>query len=234
MSNEEVLNTVTLNNKIGKDSVSISVVKTHCIVCNSEFAKPRAGKLYCSNRCKQFGYNHKQINIPVLQPGNEQIKRTKRKFLLEDFAFYVEKYNKLKRYKELVKRNEKFKDEEKKEHVRNSLGFQRNLENAYSYHLYELDHEEIVELEILESDLNEFKNFESPNLSIEQWCFFKSLFKNLDNESLFITISQFSKEYIQMLKLTTNIENGSNVNLTINKKFIIHCNEITDGLIRFI
>jgi hypothetical protein len=48
---------VTNGRNLGIKTVMPQVLNTHCIVCGVEFPRKRSGKLYCSSRCKQFGYN---------------------------------------------------------------------------------------------------------------------------------------------------------------------------------
>jgi predicted nucleic acid-binding Zn ribbon protein len=69
MNNEVVLNEVKSNNNNSIALVTKSVINSHCIVCNSLFTNKRIGKLYCSNKCKQYRFNHKQQlqeQMPVL------------------------------------------------------------------------------------------------------------------------------------------------------------------------
>jgi hypothetical protein len=73
-------------------------LKTQCIVCNTLFTKPRVGKMYCSNRCKQFGYNHngseKKINLL-----NEEPKAVKkRRININEYLFYREMVEQIKRF----------------------------------------------------------------------------------------------------------------------------------------
>jgi len=234
MSNQTVLSSDEKSIKRSNSSVNNSLLKTHCIVCNTLFTKPRVGKLYCSNRCKQFGYNHKQ-----LMPGKKEVEfekknQSKKKVFLEDYSYYLQMNNKLKRFKELSRRNEKFKEEERKMNNRIALGLPLNHDYySTSNMILELNSDELDELENLEVQLSQFINLESHCLTIEQWSYFKLLYSKLDKDSFFLTICQFSKDYINQLNfhpLDPDLVDG---NLSIKEKYILHCNEIAQGRIQF-
>ena len=137
---------------------------------------------------------------------------------------------KLKRFKELSKRNEKFKDEERKMNNKIALGLPLNHDfYSVSNILLELNSDELDELENLEDQLDQFINLESHNLSIEQWSYFKLLYGNLNSESLFLTVCQFSKEYISQLSFQPINPDMVSVDLNIKSKYILHCNGIAEG-----
>lgn len=229
MSNETATKTVKINNVNGKNSV----LRTNCIVCNTAYIKPRVGKLYCSNRCKQFGYNHKEIKLIESHEEPKKVRRNTKKFWLSDYAYFVEMNVKLKRFRDLLRRFDKFKDEEKRMYLEREYGIQSEQRNAFNYFQYQLSESEHDELETLQDEMELYKNLEPQNLSIEQWCFFKALFNKMENEKLFTTICQFSKEYISQLNiLPIDLENTSE-QINIKKKYLIHCNEITEGIIQF-
>jgi hypothetical protein len=234
MSNEKVTKTVKTNNTNGKDSVFNSVLKTNCIVCNTAYLKPRVGKLYCSNRCKQFGYNHKERKLEQLPETNKEVRRTQRRFLLKDYAYFVEMNVKLKRYRELSKRFEKFKDEEKRMYLEREYGIQSDQRNAFNYYQYQLNESELYEFETLQDELEMYKNLEPQNLTIEQWCFFKALFKKMPNENLFTIICQFSKDYIKQLNIMPMDLESTSEQINIKRNYLYLCNEITDGVIQFL
>lgn len=231
MNNKLVLDSVTTDNDISNISTLNLIRKTHCIVCKSPFLQPRAGKLYCSNRCKQFVYNHKEnktIDIPLF---NKKVKQTKKRFLLEDYASFIEMANDLKRYKELYKRNERFIENQRVLNFKTQIGLQNNPDQSY---LYQLNSNESDELQILSYDYEILKNFDPPFLSIEQWSFFKAIYKKLENWNFFRLVCQISKDYIQHLNLKIVNSDYTNLDPIIKIKYIKHCNEITDGLVQFI
>ena len=42
-----------------------------CIICGKEF-EPREGKLYCSDKCKQYAYTSKKNKIESTEPEDEK------------------------------------------------------------------------------------------------------------------------------------------------------------------
>jgi len=224
------MNSAIINNKI----CNHSVLKTHCIICSKQFEKPRAGKLYCSNRCKQFGYNHKIQDDTNELNTIEKSNAPQKMLFLKDYSYYINQNNKLKRFKELSKRNERFIEEERKINLKNAVGIQINPDNAYSLYIQQLDNVESDEFEILSNEFSDCTNFETHNLSIEKWSFFKLLYENLDNENLFKTICQFSKHYIDQLNFYTIDSYSITATLNLQKRYITHCNNISEGIISFI
>jgi hypothetical protein len=141
---------------------------------------------------------------------------------------------KLKRYKELLKRFEKFRDEEKKMYFAREYGIPSDQRNALNYYYYQLSESELEEFETLQDELEMYKNLEPQNLSIEQWCFFKGLFKKMNNENLFSTICQFSKDYIKQLNIMPMDLESTSEQINIKKNYLSLCNEITEGGIQFV
>ena len=59
------METVIAGNISDTNSVTPPLRNTHCFICGKPFNTERFGKLYCSAKCKQFGYNHKErLNPP--------------------------------------------------------------------------------------------------------------------------------------------------------------------------
>ncbi len=234
MSNIASYNSVKTDNINGHNSVKNSAIKTHCIVCNSAFLKPRAGKLYCSNSCKQFGYNHKELMAVASKPNLGKKDKTIKKFRIEDYARFNEMSADLKRFKDLLKKNEKFQEQQRAINIKAELGIAVNQDYDLSHFLLQLNKDEFYELQSYEWDYQDLKHSEAPNLSLEQWSFFKDLFKKLDEQELFRVICQLSKDFLQQLNLRSPTPGSSYDNLNVKKKYINHCNEIAEGLIRFI
>ena len=233
MSNITANKPVKADNKTNHKSVGISVRRTHCIVCKSAFKQPRAGKLYCSNNCKQFGYNHKEIKTIELTSNNERKNKLVKKLFLKDYASFIEMTAELKRYKELTKRQERFREQEHIMSIKAEMGIVVNQEYALSHYLLQLNNEEFHEHHSLEFNYQDFKNSDPPILSIEQWSFFKCLFKKLDDWDFIKIVSQFSKDYIQQLNLKPIIPGTTNELSIIKQRYINHCNEITTGAVKF-
>jgi endogenous inhibitor of DNA gyrase (YacG/DUF329 family) len=216
-----------------KNKVTFSKLNTHCIVCKTPFNRARSSKLYCSARCKQFGYNHKDELRNIRDNASINEKHKCVKLSQVDYEAYLINFQRVKRYRELLKRNQKFIEEMKKSDIRQEMGIIYNSENDVYMKSQELDNQEVTEMSKLKKELKELASLEATYLTIEQWSFLKLLHKSLDNRVLFKLISNFSKEYIKELSLSVtneDIDQKSN----IKQKFIAHCNNLTDGATRII
>src|SRR5688572_5306446 len=89
-------------------SVTRVLVNTHCIVCGAAFQVPRSGKLYCSSRCKQFGYNHKSEIQEALSIQKEGINKKPMAFFMDDYLLYSKSHKLLRQFKELKRKQIKW------------------------------------------------------------------------------------------------------------------------------
>ncbi len=216
-----------------KNKGTFSMINTHCIVCKTPFNKARSSKLYCSGRCKQFGYNHKDELSKMRDSASINEKNKCIKLFQEDYEAYLMNFQKVKRYKELFKRNQKFIEEMKKSDLRQEMGINYNYENIVSFRYLELDNQEVKEMMKLKKDLKELASLEPTYITIEQWSFLKILHKNIENRVLFKLISNYSKEYIQELSLSVTNEDIDTKSNT-KQRFVIHCNNLTEGFVRIL
>jgi hypothetical protein len=233
MSNQTVLSSTKRGNRNSNNSVKKSFLKTECIVCNTLFTKPRVGKMYCSNRCKQFGYNHKGSEKKINFLNEEPKAVKKRRININEYFCYREMVEQIKRFKELTRRNCRFEEEDIKIRLRENMGILQSPESIILNNVCQLREDELDELEILKDKVSNFSNFESQNLSLEKWSFFKIMNPKLDFENLFKLICQFSSEYISQLNFIALDPDETVDNLGIKKKYIEHCNAINEGVIQF-
>jgi hypothetical protein len=233
MSNQTVLSSSKRGNRNSNNSVKKSFLKTECIVCNTLFTKPRVGKMYCSNRCKQFGYNHKGSEKKINLLNEEPKTFKKRRININEYFCYREMVEQIKRFKELTRRNYRFEEEDIKIRLRENMGIPQSPESIILNNVCQLREDELDELEILKDKVSNFANFEIQNLSLEKWSFFKIMNPKLDFENLFKLICQFSSEYISQLSFTALDPEETVDNLGIKKKYIEHCNAISEGIIQF-
>ena len=216
-----------------KNKGTFSMLNTHCIVCKTQFNKARSSKLYCSGRCKQFGYNHKAEISKFKDTISSNEKHKCVKLSQVDYEAYLINFQKVKRYRELLKRNQKFMEEMKKSDIRQEIGINYNSENIVSIRSLELDNHEVAEIEKLKKELKELSSLEPTYITLEQWSFLKIMHKNIDNRVLFKLISNYSKEYIQELSLAVTNEDIDPKSNT-KQRFIIHCNYLTEGAIKIV
>lgn len=66
---------------------------TTCVICLKEF-KPREGKLYCSNACKQKGYTEKKYQTTNTIINDNDLNNIKKKYIIyfPEFQEYQEIY----------------------------------------------------------------------------------------------------------------------------------------------
>jgi len=233
MSNQTVLSSGKKGTRNSNNSVKKSVLKTQCIVCNTLFTKPRVGKMYCSNRCKQFGYNHKGSENKITLFNEEPKTFKKRRININEYFCYREMVEQIKRYKELTRRNYRFEEEDIKIRLRENMGIPQSPESIILNNVCQLREDEFDELELLKDKVSNFSNFEIQNLSLEKWSFFKVMNPKLDFENLFKLICQFSSEYISQLNFVALDSDETINNLGIKKKYIDHCNAINEGIVQF-
>jgi hypothetical protein len=62
---------------------------TTCKICSKEFP-PREGKLYCSNACKQKGFNNnkQELKAPLITIEKEE-KKIKKEFYFSDYKEFI-------------------------------------------------------------------------------------------------------------------------------------------------
>lgn len=233
MNNKSETNLATKNGRSDTNLVTTIIVNTHCIVCGKPFQVPRISKLYCSARCKQFGYNHKNEISQAIE-AKKGVGSTPMKFFIDDFNEYYDKQKILKRYKELKKKKLFW------ESVTEEIKQRQNLDLPVSEYLFS----QHINKKFTEDEESEFYNCETVldeklielnlrELSIEQWSFIKSLYPYLDEISFFELVSSLSVEFIWQLNLSENNSKAIIANLIIKNKFVNHCNLIATGVIRF-
>jgi predicted nucleic acid-binding Zn ribbon protein len=223
------------DNQPATKSVTHEIANTHCIICGTAFPVVRVGKLYCSNKCKQFGYNHKDRVQMIWEIRESGISRTPISFFIDDYDEYNRFQRWSKRYKELEKKKREWDAINQEIKLSQNAGLPvRN----YAWDNYvkgkltgdeEGEHYGIkceFDEDILELNLRE--------LSIEQWSFLKSQQPALDNKAFLQFSSSLSREFMEQLRLKENDPKSNSQYYLIVNKFINHCNLIAEGIIRFI
>src|SRR4051794_24989605 len=105
MSNKLDTDSNDSSHNLDTNSVTLNVANTHCIVCGSAFEPARKGKLYCSPRCKQFGYYHKFEISQVISAREMAINPKPISFFIEDYIEYNKKQKLVRRYANLKRKN---------------------------------------------------------------------------------------------------------------------------------
>jgi len=234
MSKIKVQKKAIFNNNLDTGLVTINFVNTHCIVCGKGFDKGRVGKLYCSARCKQFGYNHKNEINEALEVQGKGIKHKPVIFSLEDFAKYNKLQKMLRRFRDLDKKRQSWESANQELYNRKKLDIPISNYLFDTYSSKELTQEEEGDMYSLENDIDErIIDLKPKELSLEQWSFIKSLYPSLDEISFFELVCSLSNDFLSQLTFGENSANKNFDNLLIKNKFINHCNLIAAGVIKF-
>lgn len=223
------------SNDLETKLITTPIVNTHCIVCGTAFQLGRMSKLYCSTRCKQFAYNHRDKIIQILETRIKGINPTPMNFLIEDYSEYNRIQKMSRRYKELDKKRSEWDavNQEIKLSDKINMPIRDYTWNKYvSGKLTENEECEVVNIEQeLDQDIVELNLKE---LSIEQWSFIKSLQTSLDKISFLHFASSLSKEFMDQLRMKENGDEANNQYFHIRNKFINHCNMISNGIVHFL
>ena len=226
------MNTAITDNISDTISVTHTLRNSHCIVCGSPFKIARFGKLYCSAKCKQFGYNHKEHFNQGENINGTGINATPQTFFIDEFQFYDKRHKMLRRYKELTRKKTEWELTENEIIISNKAGIQAS---NYTWEKYtkRLTENEESELDELETNIeDEIKLLTLKDLSIEQWSFIKSLYTSFDEISLCEMIASLSKDFYSQLNLSPANSN-TNTNVIIKNKYVNHCNLIANGVMKF-
>ncbi|HEY8659397.1 MAG TPA: hypothetical protein VIL78_10190 [Hanamia sp.] len=223
-----------IDNISDTDTVTPFLRNSHCIICGTPFNTTRMGKLYCSAKCKQFGYNHKEKIFQASNISGTGINAKPQTFYLDEFQFYDKRQKMLKRYKELMYKKTQWELAENEIKNYDRLGIQANNYTWGKYTSKNLTENENCELDELENEIEEeIKFLNLKEISIEQWSFIKSLYPDIEGIPLCELITSLSKGFFSQLNLSPT-DHYTNENVTIKNKFINHCNLIAEGVIKFV
>ena len=223
------------NSQLDTNSVTHLLINTRCIVCGTAFPMARAGKLYCSSRCKQFGYNHRSEICQALIRRERGINPTPITFYIDDYNDYITIQRMVKRFKELDKKRKDWDAINQEIKLSENAGIPIRNYTWERYVRDKLTGEEESELYHYQCNLDEYiQELNLKELSIEQWSFIKHQHSDLDRNGFFLFSSTLSGEFMNQLKLR---EAGSEIDdqfFAIRNKFINHCNLIAEGIIKFV
>lgn len=228
------MKSVIIDNISDTDTVTPFHRNSHCIICGTPFTTARMGKFYCSAKCKQFGYNHKEKIFQSKNIAGTGINAKPQTFYLDEFQFYDKRQKMLKRYKELSYKQTKWELAENEIRNCDKLGIQANNYTWERFATKKLTENEEGELYDIEMEIeDEIKPLNLKEISIEQWSFIKSLYPSFEGITLCELINSFGNSFFSQLNLGPAGRNA-NGNVTIKNKFINHCNLISEGVIRFV
>lgn len=150
-----------------------SIKNTSCVACGATFNRPRAGKLYCSPRCKQFAYYHKS-DIAEIQDAKKGLNSLPEKINLKEFEAYLKIWNNTSEYFKLKKRRDS-----------EYLSFEPPDAKRFNQ---------------LERQLPKYlKQLDIPYLYIENWSYLRLLFPDLTNNEFIKVVSNLDRSFFENL-----------------------------------
>jgi len=179
-----------------------------CIVCGAAFSFPRAGKLYCSAKCKQFHYYHKQEIM--------ELKQAKRGISNENQELSLKEYNS---YSLSVKRSNQY----------------QTLKNRLNSTYFTLSTPQEVLLQELANELPMYiKQFPAPTLSLEEWSFVKLLYPHLKKEDFGKLLNNLGSRFFSRLTDNDNDIRSTSKSDPIKNLYKNHLFKIAVGKIKFV
>lgn len=228
------MNSIIPDNLSDTNTVTSSLRNSHCIICGTPFNTARVGKLYCSSKCKQLAFNHKDQLFQSKNISGIGINAKPQTFYLDEFQFYSKRQKMLKRFKELSDKQTKCELAENEIRNCDKLGIQASnftWERFATKKLTENEEGELYEIEMEIED--ELKPLNLKEISIEQWSFIKYLYPSFEGISLCELINSFGHDFFSQLNLDPANQN-TNSNVTIKNRYVNHCNLIAEGVIKFL
>jgi len=234
MDNKVSNEIVKQSDNLVRNSVTPTISNTCCIVCGGSFHTPRNGKLYCSTRCKQYGYNHKDRIYKFLEMRIRGINPTPISFCIDDYNDYCTTQRMVKRFKELDKKRKDWDAISQEIKLSENAGVPIRNSAWDRFVRDKLTGEEESELYHYQCNLDEYvQELNLKELSIEQWSFIKHQHPELKRNEFFLFLSSLGREFMDQLRIREADSEIDNQIFIIRNKFINHCNLIAEGIIKF-
>lgn len=181
---------------------------TACIICGVAFKVPRAGKLFCSAKCKQFHYYHKD-QIIELERSHKGMSDECQRVSLKEYEGYSSTVKRLNEYREL----------------------RRKSKSTF----VTLNSQEATRLQKFEAELPKyFKELRSQNLSIAQWSFLKLLYPQLRKDDFLKLVNHFGSTFLNRLVDEEPDAKKDKKSDPITNLYRNHIFKIANGQIRFV
>ena len=177
-----------------------AIRNSSCIACGASFTRPRAGKFYCSSKCKQFAHYHKD-EITCLTEAKRGITNSPTTLQLREYEGYEALIGKLWELN----------------------GLQKRINSTYA----SFEHHHARRLQQLEKYLPAYlRKLRPRSLTIEQWSFLKVLFSSLKNEDFIRTICSLDEAFYQSLSYNGNIrkQNSNPLHMQFLKHWVCKLN----------
>lgn len=191
------------------DSVINRKIKNHvCIICGAAFKQPRAGKLFCSARCKQFQYYHKE-EIKELEQSQKGINNEAHRLNIKEFDLYCSIFKQVSEYRSLNKK-------------------------SMSPYL-KLSSEELSRYLDLNDQIPDYlKTCQIPELSLEEWSFIKLLYPSLRKDEFFRLVNNLGLSFFNRLVYDGNDKKKGVKENAVASLYGDHIFKIASGKIVFV
>ncbi len=200
------------------NTVMISAIKnTHCIICGEPFDKARASKLYCSKKCRQAAYYHKDKIDAIRKSQSKGISDQIQTFSMKEYKEYNRIRDRLRNYRTLQSH---FSDVEEGSPAWDLL--YKNPSCALT------SERQKIPKQLWDARL--------PHLSIEQWSFIKSLYPLFNPTNFAELTCSLSSEFMNQIRSIDSAEGKKQHEKfqPIKNKYFHHLNKIVNGEINFI
>lgn len=194
------------NNSLSKAEIARKIRNGSCAICGKAFTAPRAGKLYCSAKCKQFYYSHKK----------EFCSEEHRLIMATDtvYNFSMKEYE---RYVSLRKMAQRYRSE--------AYTIKRAKEKFEMF--------DSTTFDLYKKKLPTYiKKIELPELSLEQWSFLKVLFPAVNGEYFHKLLASLSRSFFYSLNHSDKGEKKKSTN-PVAMQFQIHLQRILEKKVIF-
>ncbi len=200
------------------NSVTITSIKnTNCVICGKAFKAERAAKLYCSAKCRQSAYYHKdKIAAMRVSLANG--------ISAEIFTFSLKEYKKYNHYREELKNYKKL-----------EADFPNVQEGSDEWNF--LYNNPCCALTFKRDEIpKKIFGLKPPYLSIEQWSFIKSIYPNFNVVDFTVFVCSLSHDFINQLQsLPSDIAiNKNRIIEPIRNKYLFHLAKIANREVKFL
>jgi hypothetical protein len=201
---------------IDNSVTKFTIGNTNCIICGAKFAKDRASKLYCSKKCRQAAYYHRD-KIEAIR--NSEMKGINGQILTFSMREYKE-YNKIRdrliNYRKLQLHFKNFEEGSKEWNL-----LYDNPNSALTFERYK------IPKVLWDSKL--------PPLSIEQWSFIRSLYPELSMTDFSQMVCSLSDEFFNQISSNNKEDTANNIEKLqpIKFRYLHHLKKIVEGQIKF-
>jgi hypothetical protein len=193
-----------------------AIRNTNCIICGAKFAKDRASKLYCSKKCRQAAYYHKDKIEAIRNSKMKGINGQILTFSMREYKEYNKIRDRLMNYRKLQSHFKQVEEGSKEWDL-----LYNNPNSALTFERYEIP--------------KVLWDSKPPPLSIEQWSFIRSLYPELNTTVFCQMVCSLSDEFFDQISSNAKEEPANKVEKLqpIKYRYLHHLKKIVHREIKF-